>query len=199
MKKIILGAMLIAGTFVANAQKVKVVEGDLSAVKGQSSFNIEFDYSDMAVGKFKKESDYIEKRRKEINEKEAGKGDSWADSWVSDRESRFEPKFLELINKYSTADFKKENESVKYTMIVHTVFTEPGFNIAIMKKPSDLRLEIRFVETDNREKVLCKLVTTGNIGQTFGYGDFDTGTRIAESYAKGGKGLGRYLAKKWKK
>ena len=48
----------------------------------------------MSVGKFDKEDDYITKKKTELNEKEAGRGDSWEKNWKSDRQDRFEPSFV---------------------------------------------------------------------------------------------------------
>ena len=40
----------------------KQVSGDISVLKGQSVINLQYDYSNMAVGKFKNEADYVAKR-----------------------------------------------------------------------------------------------------------------------------------------
>ena len=81
-------------------------------------------------------------------------------------------------------------------MLVKTTFTEPGWNAFVMKKPAEVNLEIRIVESGNPDKSLSKMTVTKALGQTYGYGDLDTGTRIAEAYAKAGKELGKYLYKK---
>src|SRR5688572_950528 len=111
-----------------NAQKIKTVDGDLSPLKDETSINIEFVYAGMSVGKFDDEKEYIAKKTEEYNKKEPGKGDSWAKSWVDDRASRFEPKFIELFEENSKMTVKKD---AKYTMIFKTTSTEPGFNIVI--------------------------------------------------------------------
>ena len=102
MKKLLVFIVIqvFAAGLCLNAQKIKMQKGSLDFLKGQKSLLVTFDYSDMAVGKFDKEEDYIEKKKTEYNEKEAGKGDTWAESWVSDRETRYEPKFETLFNKY---------------------------------------------------------------------------------------------------
>lgn len=56
------------------AQKMK--SGSFSALKGQTVVNLQYDYSNMTVGKFKNESDYINKRVADMNKKEAGAGDT---------------------------------------------------------------------------------------------------------------------------
>lgn len=53
----------IAGT--ASAQKIKIQEGSLKDLKGQTKMNVVYDYSDMQVGKFAKEEDYIAKKASE--------------------------------------------------------------------------------------------------------------------------------------
>ena len=83
------------------AQKLKLVEGDLKSLAGQQEINTEFDYSQMKVGKFDKEEEYVSKKKEEYNKKEAGRGDNWAKAWVDDRKNRFEPKFNELFAKSS--------------------------------------------------------------------------------------------------
>ena len=186
------------------AQKIKVLEGDLGALKGEKMFNVEYDYSDMGVGKFEKEEDYVEKKRVEYNEKykdeDPGKGDRWKESWYGDRIGRFQPMFEELLNKnLEKADVYVGNEKeAKYTMIVHTIFTEPGFNIYVTKKPAMVNVVVTIVETANKDKVVCEIVSKNNPGRTFGMGDFDTGLRISEAYAMCGKGLGKYFTKAWK-
>ena len=70
------GAML-------NAQKIKMKSGSLDFLKGQTSLLVKYDYSNMAVGKFTDEAEYIAKKKAEYNEKEAGKGDKWAEAWVA--------------------------------------------------------------------------------------------------------------------
>lgn len=85
----------------AGAQ-VKLVDGKLDAIKPGSKINTEFTYDNMGVGKFKAEEEYVNKKKKEYNEKEAGRGDRWAESWVADRKNRFEPAFNNLLGQTPT-------------------------------------------------------------------------------------------------
>lgn len=185
-----LGLLLLSGAFAftANAQKIKVVEGSLDAVKGTKEYKLEFTYNDLAVGKFKDEAEYIAKKKEEYNKKEAGKGDKWAEAWVADREARFEPKFTELFEEYSKAAI---SDKAKYTLIFHTTFIEPGFNVGVMRKNAEINGEVTIVETANPGKVLAKLTITKSPGSQFGGYDFDNGVRIAEAYAKAGKEIGK--------
>lgn len=174
----------------ALAQKIKLKEGSLDVLKNETSINIEFTYDNMAVGKFDKEADYINKKKTEYNAKEAGRGDRWEKAWIDDRKNRFEPNFIELFTKHSEmADSKK----AKYTLIFHTTFTEPGFNVYVTRKNASIDAEVLIVETANRNNVIAKLTLDNAPGRTFMGNDWDTGERISESYAKAGKSLGKYI------
>ncbi len=196
MKKLVIIALLgiSLGGF---AQKIKLVEGDVKALKGQTSVNTEFTYDGMAVGKFSNEKDYIDDKKKAYNEKEAGKGDSWAEKWVEDRKLRFEPKFRELFTKESGISASDENAT--YTLIFKTTKTEPGYNIGIAKKPAFIDAELWIVETKNRDKVIAKMAIFNVPGSQFGGYDFETGARLQECYAKAGKEFGIYISKNTKK
>ena len=114
-----------------NAQKIKLVEGSLDAVKTESSIGIEYTYDSMKVGKFDKEADYVAKKTEDYNKKEEGKGDTWAKAWVDDRQYKFEPKFEELFTEYSG---KTKSKNAKYILVFKTIFTEPGYNVGISRK-----------------------------------------------------------------
>lgn len=199
MKTLKLGllSLLLGFTTVVSAQKITVLEGNLSSLKGQKIINVEYDWSNSKIGKYSNEQEYIDKKSKEYNEKEAGKGTKWAESWKGDKAGRFEPEFEKLFNKYTgkTGLYLGNEKAGKYTAIVKTTFIEPGFNVYVTKKPASVDLEITIVETDNKDKVICKIVSKGNPGRTMGLNDMDTGIRISESYALAGKKLGAYIAK----
>lgn len=185
-----LAAVLLAALPVMSfGQKIMPVSGDLSFLKGQKSVNIEYDYSSMEVGDFSSEADYKAKKIKEYNEKESGRGDKWSESWERDKTVRYPEKFEELINKgcASQGITFSQGAEAEYTLIVKTKFIEPGFNVGVMKKPSAVSFEYIFVETANKENVKSKHSQKFVPGsQAMGF-DYDTGTRISESYAKGGK------------
>ena len=197
--KTVLVALVVLSITAVQAQKIKVTEGDLSFLKGQTEVLLEYDYSEMAVGKFDKEEDYLAKKIPEYNEAEAGRGDKWAENWVNDREARFHPKFEELLNNYTKkadCNFDQTNIKAKYTLILKVTFTEPGFNIGIMRKDAMINVEVKFIETATPENTLAKMTMTNIPGRTAMGHDYDTGLRISEAYAKGGKSLGAYLVKK---
>lgn len=195
--KITLFAFSIALTGFAFTQKITILEGNLGFLKGQKILNVEYDYSNCSVGKFKTEQEYLDKKTAEYNEKEPGKGDTWRESWESDRAAKFEPMFEELFNKNTDKlELYTGNEKeAKYKMIVRTTFVEPGFNIYVTKKPASIDLVIDFVETADPNKVICKIVSKANPGRSMGYNDMDTGIRISEAYALAGKKLGAFITK----
>lgn len=197
--KTVLVALIVVVATNVQAQKIKVVKGDLDFLKGQTELLVEYDYSNMAVGKFEREEDYIAKKVAEYNEKEPGNGDQWKENWIADRESRFHPKFEELANKYlekANCNLDQTNINAKYVVIVKVTFTEPGFNVGVVRKDAMINLEIVFAETANRDNVLSVMSITKIPGRTAMGGDYDTGLRISEAYAKGGKEFGAYLVKK---
>jgi hypothetical protein len=193
--RLILALTIAALTSItANAQKIKVKEGDLSALKGQTEINTTFEYEHIKVGKFDNEQDYINKKKDEYNKKEPGKGDTWEKAWKSDRAERFEPKFNQLFTE--NGDIKAGSfPDAKYTLVFKTNFVEPGFNIAIARKSASVDGEAWIIETATK-KVIAKLSVDDCPGRIFGGFDFDTGLRLQESYAVAGKGLGKFINKK---
>lgn len=198
MKKLnlLLASLVVAS--ISFGQKIMLTEGNLSALKGEKSMKIEYDYSSLEVGDFSDEASYKKKKTEEYNAKEAGKGDKWAESWERDKTVRYPEKFEELINKTGTIKYSQDAEDTKYTLIVKTKFIEPGFNVGIAKKPAAVSFEYIVVETGNATKVIAKMSQKFVPGsQAMGF-DYDTGTRIAESYAKGGKMLAGFITKNTK-
>ena len=176
----------------AIAQKIKLTDGDLAALKDQQQINVEFTYDHLSVGK-DSEDDYIRKKTTEYNNKEAGKGDSWAKAWKEDRPTRYEARFDSLFN--DNGDLKAGSfANAKYTMIFHTTFIEPGFNVGVARKNSYIDAEVSIVETANRDKVVAKISVDNAPGRMMGF-DFDTGMRITESYAVAGKKLAKFIAR----
>ncbi|WAC12896.1 hypothetical protein [Dyadobacter pollutisoli] len=205
MKNFIYASMLTVAALGVNddsfAQRVDLRSGDVSALSGQKTVNIEYDYSSFGVGKFATEQEYLDKKSAEYNSKEAGKGDTWKKAWVEDRKARFEPKFEELFNKGlgdKGLQAIQGRPDAAYTLIVRTKFIEPGFNVGVMRKNAYVDYEVDLVESTNKSAKVAEIAMRNVPGGQFGGFDFDTGVRIAESYAKAGKSLAAFLDKKLK-
>lgn len=200
MKRTLLFTLLTFWAGFAVAQKVSLKSGDVSVIKGQEKVNLVFDYSSFAVGKFATEQDYLDKKYAEYEADEAGKGKRFKDSWVAARKTRYEPKFDELINKGLSKKKMTFGEfpDAKYTLRVKTTFVEVGFNVGVMKRPASVSFQYDIVETANPGKVLASMTQNNVPGSQMAGFDYDVGSRVAESYAKGGKMLAKFLAKKVK-
>lgn len=181
-----------------NAQKIKLAKGKLDFLKEVKVIKVEYDYSDMGVGKFDDEADYVKQKVNDYNEDEPGRGDKWHEAWVSDRTDRYQPKFEELINKYledAGVIVSEGSQDAKYTMILKTTFTEPGFNVGVARKPALINAEVIFIETGSPDNELAKITVDKSPGGGAFGNDYDAGFRIQEAYAKCGKELGKYLYK----
>ncbi|MEP2772124.1 MAG: hypothetical protein ABJH05_08240 [Fulvivirga sp.] len=190
-----LGLLLVfSGAF---AQKLKV-KGDMKFMKEVKTLDLEFTYDNMSVGKYDKEDEYLSERVAKRNEDEPGKGDEWREAWVNDREERFEPQFEELVNKYlSDEGIKAERglSDAEYKAVIHTVHTEPGFNVGVVRRPAHINVEVMFINKASGETMATMTVDKVPGRDAMGY-DFDTGYRIQEAYAKLGKEIGKYIVKK---
>jgi hypothetical protein len=200
MKKIsillVMGALLFPG--MSTFAQCKLVSGDLHVLKGQTVINLQYDYSNMAVGKFKTADDYVADRTADMNKKKPGDGDRWAEAWKNDRTSRFQPMFEKNLNE-RIAKFNvtgKENVTdAKYTLIVKTIFTEPGYNIGISRMNAWIKMEVQLVETANPGTVLATIMMKREDSiNMMGY-DYDTGGRIQSAYDRAGDDLGGFLIK----
>jgi len=199
MKKLLylLTISILAGSITAQAQKVKLLDGSLDAIKSEEKLNLEYDYSDMGVGKFESEADYLAKKKADYDKKEPGRGEQWESSWKADRKNRFQPQFEELFSKHSgmTAG---NIPTAKYTLIFKTTYTEPGYNVYVTRKNAEIDGEALLVETADKSKVIARMSVLNCPGRTFGGNDYDTGERIQEAYAVAGKGLGKFFKDKLK-
>ncbi|HRP32753.1 MAG TPA: hypothetical protein PKV73_12720 [Agriterribacter sp.] len=192
LKKLLLLSAIALTSLQLNAQRIRVTEGKVPDFSNEKSVNTEFTYENIGVGKFDKEADYIKTKTDEYNAKEPGRGDAWAKKWIDDREYRFQPKFDELFSKYSDLTIDK---NAKYTIIFHTTFIEPGFNIGITRKNAFINGEALIVETANKSKVIARLSVDKAPGNAYWGNDFDTGERLSETYATAGKALGKFIKK----
>ena len=179
------------------AQRIKIIEGDLGALKGQTAIKTEFTYNNMIVGKDLTEQAYIADKKAKLDEKEKGRGDKWEQAWIADRKDRFEPQFRELFSKHS--NISTASDKATYTLIFKTTRTEPGWNVGVMRVPAFIDGEAWIVETSNPNKVIAKISVLKSPGRDAWGADFETGARLQEAYAKAGKELGGFIKSKAKK
>ncbi len=191
-KGILLALAVILMATPSFGQKIKVTEGKVNALEGVTKMKIVYDYSNLGVGKFEVEDEYIAEKVTEMNEDEAGTGDEWKEAWFNDRPTRYEPKFEELFSKYAPFIEAGQETDAEVIMHIHTTFIEPGFNVGVARKPASINLEVTFAKGDAGLVKLDILNAPGSGGAGF---DFDAGFRISEAYAKAGKSLARYLEK----
>ena len=192
MKKsvlLVLIAVLSSGLCV-NAQKMDVKSGSVDALKGQKTLLVQYDYSNMSVGKYDKEADYIDLKVADGNNAEPGKGDKWKKDWFDKRSSAYEPSFEELFNKYAEKTglaCSKDAKDAAYIMNVHTTFTDVGYYVGVSSKPSYISAEITFTKASSGEKAAVIVAE-----KCPGVGG------IKEAYAKLGKSLAAFIDKNLK-
>ncbi|HVD96904.1 MAG TPA: hypothetical protein VNB90_01790 [Cytophagaceae bacterium] len=196
MKKIfLLPLMVVIIAFSAAGQKITTVTGNLASMKGETKFNLIYNYDNLAVGKYPTEQEYLDYKKGEYAKKDPAKAEEFEAGWKAARAKYYQPKFEELINKHAGRSVLPSNTDAKYTLILKTTFIEPGFNVGVMKQPAYINVEYIFVETANPSNVVAKLTQNKIPGSQYGGYDFDASARIAESYAKAGKMLGGLMAK----
>jgi len=199
MKKnlfILMAVMILSGLSV-NAQKIVLKSGSFDFLKDQKVLLAKFDYSDVSVGKFDKEADYIAQKVEEYNKSKPGMGDSWKESWLSDRPTRYEPQFEELFNEYMKPkgiSCDRNENSAKYVIEVQTTFIEPGFNVYVTRKNAMINANVRFIEIASGKEMALIEVSNCPGRDAFG-NDYDTGLRIQEAYAKLGKSIAGFVGK----
>jgi len=149
------------------AQKMNIEQGSFDFINGQKEVNVEFDYSNMKLMKenFTNE-EYVTKRSGDLEKKARGKGKAWEKKWNSSQELIWNPKFLELMNKYLGKDkniyFEEDLADTKYTLIVETVWLYPGWDAGIMKQHAKVTTNLKFVETANKDNILLEVNSKKN-------------------------------------
>jgi hypothetical protein len=206
MKKIsyviMTGLFLLSGLY--SFAQCKLTSGDISVLKGQGEVNLQFDYSQMAVGKFKTEDAYVDNKKTELNKHKAGSGDDWAEKWKTDKTEKYQPGFERGMNMVlSRFNFAARENAVtaKYTLLVHTTFLEIGMASVVGygfgpagHKDTYISASVDLVETENPSKVLATIeMKRENSEYQGGWTDVDTGMRIQGSYTRAGQDLAGFI------
>ncbi|MGY0391016.1 hypothetical protein ACW5R3_00480 [Bizionia sp. KMM 8389] len=199
MKNIFALTLLLVSTTIF-AQKTKITEGDWKDLKGISAYNLVFEYTDLQIPKYDSEEEFLEDKMSKREEKEIGAGEEFKKNWFDDRESRYEPKFIESFNKrFSDGEVKVGKDiGAEYTMRIHTTMMYPGYNVGVMRQNSKLEVTLYVYKTETPNDILFSVDYTKVEGKgSMGY-DYNSGYRISEGYAKLAKELAKTIKKKAK-
>lgn len=179
------------------AQSIVLTSGSVDFIKDQKVIDFFFTYDEMLVGKLT-EQEYVDKKTSEYNKKEDGKGEQWKAAWYGDRKERFEPKFLELFDKYmNEVGIAAGTEGAKYRIEINTDFTEPGWNVGVMRQNASVDLSCKVKDIETGEQVASIRIRNASANNFWGT-DFTSGYRVQETYAKAGRELAKFLIKKTK-
>lgn len=202
MKKTVIMLVLLLFVSVTFAQKFKDEKGKISVLKGQKVVNLQYDYSNLKLMKENlTEAEYIENRKKDLNEKTSGEGDRWEKKWNSAREVFWQPKFEQLLAETATSStkikFQEGAADAKYTLLVDVIWLYPGWDIAMMKQSAKVNTILKIVDSADPTKVLYEVTSLEAPGDQWG-SNFSNESRIGEGFAKTAKSFGKLISKELK-
>lgn len=193
-------AALTAFTFAPMGGKVIHKSGKLLEFKTHKDMNFTVSYESMRLGDYNSEAEYTDKKVKDLNKKEKGKGDTWLEKWENAKAVVWPGRFEQLYNKIlgEKLGYKIHfgDTSYEYTLAVKVTFLEPGFNIGIMKRIAEASFSYTLLNEKGEE--LAELYCNNVPGADAMGMDFDTDKRVGESFAKAGKSLAAFIVKKAK-
>lgn len=199
MRKIvlILTVMCAVSTF---AQKMKVKDGSIKNLKGITQFDVVFEYQDLQIPKFDSEEAFLKNKMDKRDAKKPGSGETFKNSWFSDREERYHPMFIESFNKRfkDAAVTVAENSDAEYVIKVHTTKLYAGYNVGIVRRNAEINALITVYKKSDPDTILLQGTYKDVPGNGAFGNDYDSGFRISHCYAKLGKNIGVYIAKKAK-
>jgi len=216
MKKTILRVLtlvtLLSVVTSVSAQKPKILSGSLANISSIESWDVDIEFNDPMIHKKGDYSKFLEERIKEMNEEEEEAGDEWKADWDKNISKKYETKFVFLMNKYlvksksGKVEAKKENDEADGKIIVKTYWIYLG-NPIMAQQPSKVSSKIYFLDSDGKELLVVDMIESPGhpnrfsnpaYAMTAGF-SFNTAgefLRLTESFAKCGKDLGDWLAKK---
>lgn len=175
-------------------QEVRIVSGNPRDFKKSGALLVVFDFSDLNVGEFGREQSYIDYMKDDAEKRKKGTGDSWERKWYSYRKAIWQPKFIELFNKFSGASFFADTiaDDQQFTLKLHTQLIEVGFNRNFQKSPTYINVVATLGSADNHTNPL--VISMSNIVGDEVFSSYsDDHRRIEEAYAKCGKELARFM------
>jgi len=189
--------LLFLSTLQVNAQEFELVSGNPKLFKQAGNLHLTFDYSDLYVGEYGNEKAYIEYMKDDAERRKKGSSEAWLTKWYEARIEFFQPKFIELFNKYSNSKKVTINEQCTnqhYELNIHTIFIEAGFNKNGKRAPAliDVIVTISEISKPSNQLVISVTGSPGNEVMNSYSPDYN---RIGEAYAKFGKELAKYLSK----
>ena len=189
MKKLslmVIGAMLLT----AGVYAQKVTQGSLKFLKGETTLNFAFDYSNLKVNG-KPEQAYIDAEVAVRNEKEAGSGDTWKEEWATSyREEYFQNKVIDYFNQTMAGTIEGGVKiKANYQALVKTTQIVTGYMAGPISKPAMVNVEVIFTKIGSDE-VLAKVVVKNAKTNTYNMGALATlQDRIAGAYSYVGQNI----------
>lgn len=191
---IILFSLVVLAGFSSTAQRsTQAKDADYSFLKKEKKLNVLFAYDGMTVGKNMTEEAYVAEKVAEKNEKKAGTGDEWKESWEKGKLNIYEPSFkLHFNKKLSKMGLEAaEGDDAPMTVIVKTTRIEPGFNIGITSMAAQIDVEFIFVETSNHDNIIAQVI----MSKVTGSDTYTVSDRVNLAYIGAARQLAGYIAK----
>lgn len=176
-------------------QKIVTLSGNPDAFKNASSFRVTFDYTDLKVDGYDNEQAYIAYMMDDAEKRKKGSSENWLKKWYSNRDTVFQPKFMELFSKYGSSKFKADTISrdQQYMLNLHTQCVAIGFNKNFTKSPTYINAIVTIKGSSNVDPLVIFMENIIGDEAFSSYSpDF---RRIEEAYAKCGKELARFMLK----
>jgi hypothetical protein len=193
-------AMLLMVASLCTAQEMKILSGNFQNLKPIAEYNLVFDYAGVKVDRMSEDDFLVDKMKKRES---AGRDQEFKNTWFGDRESKYEPKFMDSFNSRFGKNGMKSGKGLtaaKYTMNIKTTWIHPGFNVFVMHNSALLNTVVTVFETSNPANVLLSAqydrVPGKGIFTPLGFFDYDTGYRISEAYAKLAKSMAAQIKRK---
>ncbi len=187
--------MMVVLSFVANAQKVKLVDGKLAFLKGQTEVNVVFTYNNLKIGKMTA-NDYVNKKVTDKNKHAAGSGDEWKTKWQKDLDTTFPSHFVKAFNimlHKKGVTIQNDNNEAEYIFVINTSFVEPGYNVGISSKRATANMSVDVVDRANPKKVLAKFTITKSPGNSLFGTNYSSTDRIAGCYENAAERFANYF------
>lgn len=144
------------------------------------------------------EDQYIENRKKDIlanPKKTEADWQKWYGEWERFKNSEYLKYFLKGANSKSKIVFKDYSKA-KYTLIINAKWIYAGWHGGIVAQEAKLTSDMKFVETDNPEKVILEVQGDKILGKPQNKDFVMEYGRIAGAYEATGK---RLMGKEYKR